>query len=256
MSSNKTIILITGANNGIGLEVASQLLQASANNHVILTSRSLAKGEAALAELQGKFPSAPGSAEVIELDVTQPEVVERAAKQVEAAHGRLDVLVNNAGIAFFPPGTPVPKMFRETYETNVIGVQTTSDAFSPLLKKSTSTPRLLNVSSGVGSITQRLDPADPTFNMPGGAHYRASKAALNMVTACLNFELAPHGIKLFSIDPGFTVSDLSPNNRAEKGARPTADAATFIVRIVNGEEDAKAGGFLTEMEGKGGLLPW
>lgn len=131
----------------------------------------------------------------------------------------------------------------QCYKTNVIGAQLMIDAFTPLLKKSIATPRIDNVSSGVGSIEQRLNPSSPIYRM-SEIQYRASKSALNMVTADRSVELADAGIKVFSYCPGFTVSNLSAMNTADKGAKPTSEGAAPIVPLLEGKRDDKNGGFL------------
>lgn len=116
------------------------------------------------------------------------------------------------------------------------------EAFAPLLKKSTGTPRIVNVSSGAGSIANRLKPSSASG--PKAPQYRASKAALNMVTAMQAVEFGPDGCKVFAYCPGFTVSNLSDFNSADKGAKPTSEGAAPIVAILNGDRDAEHGKFL------------
>lgn len=112
-------------------------------------------------------------------------------------------------------------------------------------------PRVINVSSGVGSITQRLNPDSATYGL-NYPQYRASKAGLNMVTACHAVELGKQGGKVFAFCPGFTVSGLGPMNNKESGAKPTSEGAKPMVGMLKGERDAEHGGFLHE----GGQYPW
>jgi NAD(P)-dependent dehydrogenase (short-subunit alcohol dehydrogenase family) len=162
---------------------------------------------------------------------------------------RLDTLVNNAGIAR-PPG-PLEQQMLQCFQTNATGPLLMLESFAPLLKKSNGTPRVVNVSSGGGSITKRLDPTSVGYNMKG-VPYRASKSALNMVTACQAVEYGGLGFKVFVYCPGFTVSNLGPHNNAENGAKPTSEGAAPIVKILNGERDAEHGRFLHET----GQYPW
>lgn len=149
---------------------------------------------------------------------------------------RLDALVNNAGVALVP-GT-ITQQMTLCYETNVIAPVLMVEAFAPLLKKATGTPRIINVSTDQGSITKRYDPSWFGYQVPG-VPYRASKSALNMVTACQAFEYGKEGFKVFAYSPGFTVSKLSPHNNADHGAKPTSEGATPMVRILAGERDAE-----------------
>lgn len=162
---------------------------------------------------------------------------------------RLDALVNNAAVAS-PPG-PLAQQMSQCFQTNATGPLLMLEAFAPLLKNSNGTPRVVNVSSGVGSITKRLDPTSMSYNITE-VQYRSSKSALNMVTACQVVEYGKLGFKVFAYCPGFTVSNLSPHNNTENGAKPTSEGAAPIVKILNGERDAEHGGFLHGA----GQYPW
>jgi len=149
--------------------------------------------------------------------------------------------VNNAGIGS-PPGSLAQQM-SQIFQTNATGPLLMVEAFAPLLKKSIGTPRIINVSSTVGSITRRLDPTLTGYNF-SGVPYRASKAALNMITACQAVEYGELGFKVFAYDPGNTVSNLGPYGKLELGAKPTSEGAAPIVKILNGERDEEHGKFL------------
>ncbi|KAI6905611.1 hypothetical protein KC318_g10172 [Hortaea werneckii] len=256
MAADKTIVLITGGNSGIGLEVAAQLL-ADKTKHVILGSRSLEKGEKAVKDLKSR--NLPGSVELLQLDITDPQSIEAAVKTVENS------LINNAAIASPTEGTPnavlnnymmaspedpmplqpLADYTAMCFQANATGPLLMGEAFSPLLRKSTGTPRIISVSSGAGSIASRIKP-----NGPGAAirapWYRASKAAMNMVTACQVADYGGSGFKVFAYCPGYTVSNLSAMNSAENGAKPTSQGARPIVRMVNGECDEWHGRFAHE----------
>ncbi|KAL1793755.1 hypothetical protein ACET3X_008737 [Alternaria dauci] len=218
-SDTQTITFITGANGGIGLALA-RLLLSDASNTVLLGSRSLEKGRAALENLNAL--GLPGTADVVQLDVTSEQSVAEAAKQHEGS---------------------LSERISSTVQTNVTGPAITFEAFTPLLSKSTKTPRIINVSSNTGSITLRLDPSYPSSNHEV-VPYRISKAALNMLTACQAYKYGPLGWKIFAFDPGHTESNLSPATTAEYGAKPTSEGARPMLDILAGERDAEHAGFL------------
>ncbi|KAJ8612480.1 hypothetical protein MRB53_037409 [Persea americana] len=266
MATVKTIVLITGcesrsilahtrmltgtiANGGIGFETVAQLLE-DGSKHVFLCSRSAEKGKVAVESLRTK--ALPGTVELLVLDVDSEDSISKAASIVEAKHGRLDVLVNNAAVGTPSSGTTAEKIAK-CVQTNAIGSYLMVEAFAPLLKMGKGTPRIVNVSSGAGSVTRRLDPKGPSAGMGmSGIAYFMSKAALNMATASQMVVYGAQGIKVFSISPGFIVSNLGPQNKAEHGARPTSEGAAVIVKIVNGERDAEAGMNLRPE----GHMPW
>ena len=194
----------------------------------------------------------PGSIALLQLDVTKEDQINAAADRIAREFGRLDVLINNAAIARSNEAKLGDKI-RETMETNVIGVVNVTQAVLELLKKSNKTPRIVNISSGAGSIALRLNPNSPRYKQ-FDVQYRATKSALNMVSASQFAVYQDMGIKVLTFFPGFTVSNLGGpgHNTAENGARPTADAAAAIVRLVKGERDHEAGDFLHE----GGSYPW
>ncbi|KAL8792022.1 MAG: hypothetical protein Q9195_005363 [Heterodermia aff. obscurata] len=244
-TETKAIVLVTGANGGIGLEIVAQLM-AKGSYHVLLGSRSSEKGNAAVKDLQSQ--NLPGSVEMLLIDVTDDDTIERAAAQVEQDHGRLDILINNAGIAAQSP--PLREQMRKAFDTNATGPAVVTNAFGPLLKKSNASPKILNLSCGVGSITSRLDPSRPGYKLQE-VQYRASKAALHMVTACQWVEYGP-AIKVFAFDPGFTISNIGPHHIAKHGAKPASEAVKPLIDILEGQRDDEAGQFLH----KSGSFPW
>lgn len=153
------------------------------------------------------------------------------------------MLVNNAAVAVMDLG--LRERMRQAFDTNATGPAVLAASFVPLLQNSKLSPRIVNVSSGLGSISRRLDPTNPRYNVKDqNLQYRASKAALNMVTACQFVELAPLGIKVFAYDPGFTQSNLSTMNTAENGARPVAESVSPLMDVLEGKRDDEAGMFL------------
>ena len=210
-------------------------------------SRSAEKGNAAVKELQSR--NLPGSVEAIPLDVTNDDTIEHAASSVQRKHGKLDMLVNNAAISALNP--PLRQQMRDAFDTNATGPAVVTLAFAPLLLKSTASPRIVNVSSGVGSFGRRLDSSSPMYKMQQ-VQYRASKAALNMVTVCQWVEYGPSGVKVFAYDPGFTQSNLGPQNKAENGAKPASEAVMPLIDVLEGKRDHEDGKFLHNT----GVYPW
>lgn len=164
------------------------------------------------------------------------------AKQVETKHGKLDVLVNNAGIA--GPETPLRESMQAAFNANATGVAVVTETFAPLLKKaakeSSATIRIINVSTGGASISMRLDPnavGSDIRHIP----YRTSKAALSMVSACQVADYRNDGIKVFMYSPGFTESNLGPHNKVSNGAKPVDEAVRPLVDILEGKRDKEAG---------------
>jgi len=168
---------------------------------------------------------------------------------------RLDALVNNAGIARVEGS--LSQQMAVSFQTNATGPLLMVESFAPLLRKSSLTPRIVNVSTSQGLVSKRLDPTEVGYDL-NAPHYRGSKAALNMVTACQIVTLGGKkeeggdGMKVFGFCPGFTVSNLGGFNTAANGARPTSESAKAIVMIVDGKRDAEHGCFLHG----DGQYPW
>ncbi|PVI04352.1 NAD(P)-binding protein [Periconia macrospinosa] len=241
----KKIVLITGANSGIGFELAHQLL--TKGHHVLVGSRTVEKGKTAVQELQSR--NLAGTAELVHLDVTDDSTITAAASTISSAHGKLDILINNAAVAV-PSGTDREQL-NSAFDTNATGPYILTNALLPSLLKSPSGARVVNVSSGIGSIGRKLDPTGP-FHKVSSVPYRASKTALNMVTACQFVELGEMGIKVFLYDPGFTVSNLSEHNTVERGARSAKDSVLPLVDVIEGKRDGECGLFLHNT----GTWPW
>jgi NAD(P)-dependent dehydrogenase (short-subunit alcohol dehydrogenase family) len=246
-SSQKPVVLITGGNNGIGLATCF-LLASKGKFDVLMGSRSIEKGKKAIAEIQAEHPESSVSG--IKLDITSDESISAAAKEIESKYGRLDALVNNAGIC---PTTFSRSILRDTLETNVTSHAVVTQAFTSLLSKSSS-PRVLYVSSFLGSIAYRSDPENMAYKEDYKA-YRISKAALNMLVACDAYENA---FKVFAFCPGYVITDLAGmrDEKIKQGFAKTPDgSARGIAAIVEGRRDAEAGKFLHGEE-EGMLYPW
>ena len=214
--------LVTGANKGIGKEIARQL--ADAGFTVYVGSRDAERGRRAAEEVGGR---------PLLLDVTDSAGIAAAAGRVE----RLDVLVNNAGVMLddrTPPEADLD-VFRRTYETNLFGVIAVTNAFLPALRRS-ARPRIVNVSSGTGSLTWS---ANGPFARAAGAAYRSSKTALNAVT--LLYAHALPGFKVNALAPGLRRTDLHPRAAAADG--DPAEAAAGAVRLATLPDDGPTGEF-------------
>ena len=243
-----SIALVTGANRGLGFAAARALAREGAC--VLLAGRDQAKAEQAAATLRDEGLDV----QPIQLDVTSPDSVAAAAKRVAQGQGRLDVLVNNAGV--LPEAVDGtrhefgnPDLFRATFDTNLFGAVAVTEAFLPLLQRSPM-GRIVNVSTTMGSLNDQADPDSPYYQMIVPA-YQASKAALNSVTISLAKKLAGTGIKVTSVCPGFVQTDLTPVNKAQ--APLTADEAARIVCIAATlPDDAATGSFIDQ----NGLVAW
>ena len=215
------------------------------------------KGQKALEDLRSSHAdSLKSSISVIQIDITDQKSILAAKEEIETRFERLDVLINNAGIIVTRPCDTLTNL-RETFEANVFGPAIVTEAFEPLLRKS-SNPRLIYVSSDQGSISNRLDPAYKYYKARGD-HYRMSKSALNMLSACHRVNYAEFGFKVCAFNPGFCVTNLTGERgrmmRIEHGARDARDAAVALVGVVIGKRDAdieKSG--IVDLDG--GVIPW
>ena len=240
--TDQKIALITGANKGIGKEIARQL--GAQGFTVLLGVRDETRGAEAASELTQEGLTAHS----VLLDVTDSKSIAAAAQRIEAEFGKLDVLVNNAGIALDngPASKTDMEMLRRTYDTNVFGVFAVTQALLPLLKKADA-GRIVNLSSGLGSLTQNSDP-QWEFGAVKPLAYNSSKAALNMMTVIIAAELKETAIKVNAADPGYTATDLNQN----RGTRTVAQGATAAVRLALLPADGPTGGYFDE----NGPVPW
>jgi NAD(P)-dependent dehydrogenase (short-subunit alcohol dehydrogenase family) len=238
-----TIALVTGANKGIGREISRQL--AAKGVLVLMGARDRERGEKAVADLRAqKLP-----VELIQIDVTSQQSVDRAAAEMERRHGRLDILVNNAGVAldWLPASQLTVDAFQKTFETNVFGVFRVTKAMLPLLKKSKH-GRIVNISSGLGSLTRSADPNTTLIARNILLAYCASKAALNMITVQFANELKGAGIKVNSANPGFTATDMNQH----RGTRTVEQGAATPVRLALLPDDGPTAGVFSD----DGPEPW
>ena len=240
--SEKTIALVTGANKGIGYEIAVGL--AALGWRVGVGARDEQRREAAVAKLRAAGADVFG----VPLDVTDDASVTAAAALIEELGGRLDVLVNNAGITGGAPQTPTtvdPATVLAAVETNVIGVIRVTNAMLPLLRRSAS-PRIVNMSSSVGSLTLQTTPGAEIG--PISAAYSPSKSFLNAVTVQYAKELQDTNILINAACPGYTATDLN----AFHGVRTPEQGAAIAVRLATLPDDGPTGGFFDDA----GVVPW
>lgn len=252
---DQKVALVTGANKGIGREIARQF--AALGMHVLVGSRDPRRGEQAAAALRADG----GDVDALELDVTDPRTVQAAAAQIEERFGRLDVLVNNAGISGADagrsrgvsnqvPGTVELDVVRAVLDTNVVGVVAVTEAMLPLLRR-TPEARIVNVSSSVGSVTLASDPTHYFARMPAGVAYPVSKAALNMLTVQYAKAGRDDGILVNAADPGACATDFTAHLDFPI-ARTAADGAAIAVRLATLEKDGPTGGLFND----DGPVPW
>ncbi|MBU6470647.1 MAG: SDR family NAD(P)-dependent oxidoreductase [Gammaproteobacteria bacterium] len=240
MQQTKMIAVVTGANRGLGLETARQL--ASRGLHVILTARNPRTG----AEALGRLQTEKLAVELRKLDVNSTEDAQALARYIKEAHGRVDVLVNNAGIlpessrdAGAKSANPLkvsPLTVMEIFNTNTLGAVRLIQALAPLMPEGA---RIVNVSSGMGAL-----------NDTGGGYlgYRISKAALNMVTRMFAAELAPRGILVNSVCPGWVRTDMGGTG----ASRSIEKGVETIVWLASAPEATESGFFWRDRR----KIPW
>ncbi|WP_141579089.1 SDR family oxidoreductase [Actinomadura sp. WMMA1423] len=237
------IALITGANKGIGFAAARRLGERGVV--VLVGARDETRGkEAASALADDGITAVP-----LRIDVTDPDGVAGAAREIERRYGRLDILVNNAGTAggfTGAPGQASAADLREVYETNVFGVVTVTRAMLPLLRLSAA-GRIVNLSSHLASLTLNSDPASPLANVNMIA-YQSSKTALNALTVAYAKELRGTSIKVNAALPGMVATDL--NHR--RGDRTPAEGAAIVVRLALLDDSGPSGQCLSD----DGPVPW
>ena len=230
-----TITLITGANKGLGFETARRLIEDG--HSVYLGSRDAKRGRAAAEAVGGRF---------IELDVTSDESVDAAARDIRRRDGRLDVLINNAGIGGgrSKPGDVTAEDLEHVYATNVFGLVRVTHAMLPLLLKSED-PVIVNVASGLGSIGVVTDMSRMESQFPTIA-YSSSKSAVTMLT--VQYAKAFPEIRVNVVDPGYTATDLNGN----RGSQTVTEGTDAIVKLATIGSDGPTGTF----QDRNGTVPW
>jgi NAD(P)-dependent dehydrogenase (short-subunit alcohol dehydrogenase family) len=243
-TSNQKIALVTGANKGIGYEIAAGL--GALGWRVGVGARDDGRRESAVEKLRAADVDAFG----VPLDVTDDTSVTAAVRLIEQQAGRLDVLVNNAGITGGMPQEPTrvaAEQIRAVVETNVIGVVRVTNALLPLLRGSAS-PRIVNMSSGVGSLARQSATSDALSTGPISAAYAPSKTFLNAVTVQYAKELRGTGILVNLGCPGFVATDLN----GFRGVRTPEQGAAIAIRLATLPDDGPSGGYFEDA----GAIPW
>jgi NAD(P)-dependent dehydrogenase (short-subunit alcohol dehydrogenase family) len=242
--SEQTIALVNGANKGIGYEIAAGL--GALGWSVGVGARDDGRRETAVEKLRAAGVDAFG----VPIDVTDDESVAAAARLIEERAGRLDVLVNNAAVTGGMPQEPTkvdPATIRTVVETNVIGVVRVTNALLPLLRRSPS-PRIVNMSSSVGSLTRQTDPAFEGATGPISAAYSPSKTFLNAITVQYAKELHDTNILVNAGCPGYCATDLN----GFRGVRTPAQGAAIAIRLATLPDDGPSGVLFEDA----GVVPW
>ncbi|KAJ4420039.1 hypothetical protein N0V82_004611 [Gnomoniopsis sp. IMI 355080] len=244
-----TIALVTGANQGIGFEIAKKLATEQKDYHVIMAGRR----KEAIEEAAQKLKHMGLSVEPLVLDVKSDASIETAASSVTDKHGRLDVLINNAAIATAPtsadgkPSTPREELL-QILNTNVAGIQGVTDAFIPLLEKATGTKRIVFISSGLGSLTYKADPSHLSRKTPWRP-YTISKTAENMLALFYAAQFDERDDWKVNIScPGYCATNLN----SYAGSNPPEHGAINACRLATLGPDGETNTFTN----KDGITPW
>lgn len=246
MATDKKVAFITGGNRGIGLETARQLAQTGVK--VVIGSRDLEKGKTAA----GKIAAEGLDVEAIRFDITKPADYKEAYNYFDKNFGKLDILINNAGIAketFMSANntsTVSQAVLRETFDTNFFGTVELTQVLLPLIKKAPN-GRIVNLSSILGSLTLHADPESPIYAAKVLA-YDASKAALNAFTIHLAHELKDTKVKVNSAHPGWVKTEMG----TDAAPMEIPDGAKTSVQLATLTADGPTGGYFH----MGQPLPW
>lgn len=242
------IALVTGAARGIGREITAGL--SALGMTVLMGVRDPAAGAETAAKLRAE---AAGELHVVRLDVTEEDSALEAAAEIERRFGRLDVLVNNAGVAgdvpSQMPGTADLDTVRGVFETNVFGALTVTEAMLPVLRRAASA-RIVNMSSSVGSLALMSDPDHYFAQLPALLAYAPSKTALNQLTVQYAKQLRAEGILVNAADPGACATDFTA---AVSGlTRTAADGAAIAIRLATLDASGPTGGIFADAD----RVPW
>ncbi|KAL6712730.1 hypothetical protein ACLMJK_009668 [Lecanora helva] len=253
MASSR-IVLVTGGNNGIGYET-----------HILLGSRSVGKGKAAIDSLKRECPDSRNEVDLLRVDVTSDTSIEKAFEQVKTNPGHIDTLINNAGatfdIEYLRGNVSLRESFTKAYDVNVAGANVMTHTFMPLLLKSTD-PRLIFV-AGLANINRTGKAYFPTPPQPAGwpkkvdfetIGYKCSKLALSMLMLDWNHKMKEDGVKVWSVGPGFLATDLgNMREKAEEmGCGHASEGGAMLRSVVEGKRDADVGKIVV----KDGISEW
>ncbi|KAM0194768.1 hypothetical protein ACHAPA_009200 [Fusarium lateritium] len=271
MAENKEIVLITGANTGIGFETVKALFRSSKAYHVLLGSRNPANGDKAVAQLAEEFPDAKSTVDVVQIDITDDGAINRLFETVKTKFGRVDVLVNNAGANFESfnhndggDPTMAREIFDKSYSVNVSSTQVFTATFVPLLLASSS-PRMIFLTSGLSTlegahesfltkVSGSIPQGWPKPGLPTTVAYRSAKTALNMVMLSWHHLLKGDGVQVWTVSPGFLATGLGGNPELLKkvGAGDPATGGELIRSVIEGEKDGDVG----KIVDSSGVQPW
>lgn len=261
------VLLITGANTGLGLETVKGLLRSDTRYHILLAGRDISRARGAVKELSADIQS-NSTVEPIEIDVESDESISAAFEQVASGHTRIDCLVNNAGAQFdqqIQDGQMTAReAFNKTYDVNVTGAHVLTSTFLPLLLKSED-PRLLFITSGLSSLEIAADPSHYSHKVPPAglpkavavSSYKSTKAGLNMIMVEWTRILKNDGVKVFAIAPGFLATGLSGggvDQMKKLGAGDASTGAAVVRGVIEGKRDADVGKVVREYDTP--IQPW
>lgn len=239
----RTIALVSGGNTGIGFEIIKKLMTENPSYHILMGARNPSKAESAIHSLNH-----PSNVSPIPLDVTSDASIEACRQTIEEDYGHLDLLINNAGVAGaeLPPSATMREKFQHCFDVNVFSAAVLSDAMVPLLKKAEH-PRILFISSGLGSISWMADPEHSTFE--DYEWYSCSKGAMNWIAAFYGRKYRKDGFRVHAVCPGFASTGL--NSYAAGAPSPSVGAirACELATQVEGE-------LITTFSNKEGSIPW
>ncbi|KAH9990744.1 NAD(P)-binding protein [Xylariaceae sp. FL0662B] len=267
MASDKIIVLVTGGNTGLGLEVVKALYKTDIPYEIIVGCRTVSKGEAAIENVKTEIPQSSSSLSILQVDLSSDSSIEKAVEALESRHGRLDVLVNNGGGGFdqniWSKATTTREAFNASWDVNVSGTHVLTTLAVPLLLRSAD-PRLLFITSGTSTLTdtertdtpmmQRLN-ASPPAGWPkdpaalGVTSYRSSKTGLNMLMRQWYRILLNDGVKVWCVSPGLLATNLmgsTPEQLKAMGALDPSVGGNFVKDVVQGKRDQDVGKVIRE----------
>ncbi|KAL4936285.1 hypothetical protein BDV06DRAFT_216801 [Aspergillus oleicola] len=262
--TSKKIVVITGANTGIGFETAKSLLHSNQQYHIFLGGRNLEKALLGSKDLSSE--SGHSSVEPFQVDVESDESIDAAFKHIAAQYNRVDCLINNAGASFdayINKDMTARHAWNKSWDVNVTGAHVMTTTFLPLLLNSQD-PRLLFITSGLSSLQAASDPSNPKNVFPGAGlpkplpfvGYRSAKAGLNMLMVEWTKALKNDGVKVWAVAPGLLATSLGGNTELLRklGAQDPSIGGSTIRKVVEGERDSDAGNVVREYLSP--IQPW
>lgn len=265
MASNP-VLLITGANTGLGFETIKALCRSSRAYTILLGGRSIERANAAARKAQEEVPKSPSVIKTLQIDIEDDDSISQAFEYVTNQYGRLDILVNNAGAQldpqFYQGKMTMREMWNKSWEVNTTGTHILTHTFVPLLLKS-SDPRLIFITSGTSTLAESEDMSSKLNmspkkgwpkEMPAIAAYRSSKTGMNMMMREWIRILREDGVKIWCVSPGFLATGLGGNQeRLEKmGAGDPTAGADFVRDVIEGARDQDVGKVIRRHD----IQPW